>query len=227
MAAAAPDRTVQQLPEQTAADSGASDTGKEANSAAVPTPGENGVPATSTLQMLPGLQQKIGKGGNTGEISTETFGKLRSERARKVQIPSENPAALNTTVGLPILAKSRDHSTDSPPAEKPHETGEEEVGTDSVWAPLLAVGNLLSEGDFATPLPGSAGPVEQQGNAQPENDADQSLMQPDNLLQEVGGITGYIFQDPATLLPANASDSLFGVQIFVPSIFLEGSGAFS
>ncbi len=40
MAAAAPDRTVQQLPEQTAADSGASDTGKEVNSAAGPTPGE-------------------------------------------------------------------------------------------------------------------------------------------------------------------------------------------
>jgi flagellar hook-length control protein FliK len=223
MAAAAPDRTVQQLPEQTAADSGASDTGKEVNSAAVPTPGENGVPATSTLQMLPGLQQKIGQGGNTGEITTETFGKLRSERVRKVQIPSENPSAPNTTVGLPILAKSRDHSTDSPPAEKPHETGEEKMGTDSVWAPLLAVGNLLSEGDFATPLSESAGPVQQQGNAQPENDAGQSLMQPDNLLQEVGGITGYILKDPATLLPANASDSLLASESSSRAFILKGA----
>jgi hypothetical protein len=208
MAAAASVKTVQQLPEQAAADSGASETEKGVNSAAGPTPGENGVPAISTLQMLPGLQQKIGKDGNTGEITTDTFGVLRSERTRKVQIPSENPAALNTTVGLPILAKARDHSADSPPVKKLRETGEEKGGTDSVWAPLLAAGNLLSEGDFATPLPESAGPVQEQGNAQPANDANHSLMQPGSLLQEVGGTTGYFFQVPATLLPANASDSL-------------------
>jgi flagellar hook-length control protein FliK len=223
MAAAAPDRTVQQLPEQTLADSGASDTGKEVNYAAGPNPEKDGVAATSTLQMLPGLQQKIGKGGNTGEITTDSFGKLRSVGARIVQIPSENPAALNTTVELPILAKSRDHSADSPPAEKPHETGEEKVGTDSVWAPLLAVGNLLSEGDFATPLPESAGPVQPQGNAQPENDADHSLMQPGNLLQAVGGITGYIVQDPATLLPANASDSLLASETSPRAFILKGA----
>jgi len=209
LTAAATDKAVQQLQEQAAADSGASEAEKGVNSAAAPTSGESGVTATSTLQMLPGLQQKKVKSGNTGEITTGLFGEKRPEGARKMQVPSENPAALNTPGGLPVLAKARDYSADSPPAENPCDTKGEKGGTDSVWTPLLVMGNILSAGDFATSLPESAGPLQEQGITQPENEADQSVMQPDDLFQAAaGGANAYFSQIAATSLAAIAPDSL-------------------
>jgi hypothetical protein len=209
MAMAAPDKTVRQLPEQSVADSGASDPEKGVNSAAVPTPGENSVPLISTLQMLPGLQQMIGKAGNTGGITTDAFGESRSEGARNVQIPSEKPTAIKTPSGLPVLTVEGGPSADSQPAEKPGKVSEEKGGTNSVWAPLLAVGNLLGEGAFTTSLPESAGPVQHQGNKQPENNAEQSVMQPGDLLQAAaGGASGNFFQGHPISLSAKTADSL-------------------
>ncbi len=128
MATATSDRTVQELSEQTVADSGESDHGKVVNPAAGPTPGENNVPETSTLQMLLGLQQKIVKGGNTGEIITETFGELSSEKARKVQVMSENPAALKTPHGSPILSTEGGQLAYSSPAENSRGLGGQKKG---------------------------------------------------------------------------------------------------
>jgi len=209
MAVAAPDKTVQQQPEQTAADSGVSEAEKGVNSAAVPTPGEREVAGTSTLQMHPGLPQNIVKSGDTGEITTDLFGEMRPEGVHKMQIPPETPAALNTTGGLPVLAKARDHSAESPPGDKPHETGDERGGTDSVWTPQLVMGNLLSAGNFVTSLPESAGPLQKQGITQPANKADHSVMQPDDLLQAAaGGANVYFSQVAATPLAAKAPDFL-------------------
>jgi hypothetical protein len=208
MAMAAPDKNVQKMPEQTLANSRASDPENEVNSAAGPTLEEMSVPLISTLQILPGLQQKIGKVVITGGITTDTFGESRSVGARNVQIPSENPTALYTSPGLPVLMAKGDHSADSAPSEKPSEATEEKGETDSDWTPLFTVGNLLGEGDFATSLPMSAGPVQQQGNAQPENNAEQSVTQPGVLQAAVGGATGTFFQGPAISLPVKTTDSL-------------------
>jgi len=205
MAIAASDKTVQELSEQTVADPGESDPGKGVNSAAGPTPGGNNVPETSILQMLLGLRQKIVKGGNTGEIITETFGELSSEKARKEQVMSENPAALKIPHGSPILAAEGGHLADSSSAENPRRLSGQKEGTDSVWTSMFAVGNLFREGDNPTSLPESAGPVQQQGNTQAVNNADHSVMKPGDLLQAAaGGATGFSCQVPATSLTAGS-----------------------
>jgi flagellar hook-length control protein FliK len=178
MAMAAPDKTVRKLPEQTVAGAGTSDP------AAGPNPGENGVPATSTLQMLQGLQQKIAKDGNFEGITT-------------------------APCGLPIPTTEGGDSAGFPPTDNPREASKEKGGTDSTWAPLLTVGNLLGKGASAISLPESTGPVQQQGNTQPENNAGLSVPQPVGLLQAAAGqATGNFFQAPAVSLVAKDAGSL-------------------
>ena len=208
MAMAAPDKTVRKLPEQTVADPGTAGPEKGANSAAGPTPGESGVKATSIRQMLPGLQQTTGKGGNPGGITTDVFGESRSEGARNTQIPQENMIALMTARGLPVPAAAGVNPAGSPPMDNKREASDEKGGTDSVLNPLFEVVNML-EGASIITSPETAITVQQQGSTQPENNIGQSVTQPVDLPQAVAGrTTGNFFQGPAIVLPAKDADSL-------------------
>ncbi len=185
MAMAAPDKTERKLPEQTVADPGTADPEKGANSAAGPTTGESDVKATSIRQMLQGLQQTIGKGGSLEGITTAPWD------------------------ALPILMAEEGHSADSHRRNIPREASEGKGETDSAWAPLFTVVNLLGKGASAITLPESTGPVQQQGSTQPENNTDLPVTQPVGLLQAAAGrATGNFFEAPAVSLPAKDADSL-------------------